>query len=137
TAEEHDAGGGDGGFRDDDGPKDAARTHMHGDRQEVGQGNFQEPEAEEIHNRGCNGIASAIESLKHDHAVGVGDVAVAQNAQTGDGKGDDERIVGEEADDRFGDDDDETADDSEENHVVEAGAPDGSFRALRLFGAEV
>src|SRR5213079_2608821 len=71
------------------------------------------------------------------HAVGIGDVAVTQNAQAGDGKGDDERIVGKETNDRLGKDDEKDADDAEKEHVVKAGAPHGSFRALRLLGAQV
>src|SRR5712692_11828415 len=40
-------------------------------------------------------------------------------------------------DDRFGEDDEEETDDPEKNHIVKAGAPDGSFRAFRLLGSEV
>src|SRR5713226_4767391 len=40
-------------------------------------------------------------------------------------------------DDRFGEDDEEHADGAEKNHVVKAGAPDGSFRPFRLLGSEV
>src|SRR5438876_3755793 len=90
-----------------------------------------------MHDGRCDGVASAVEGLEHDHAVGIGDVAVTQNAQAGDGKRDDERIVGKETNDRLGKDDEKDADDAEENHVIEAGAPYGSFRALRLLGAQV
>jgi len=135
--EKHDAGGGDGGLRDHDGPKDATRLHVERDRQEPGQGNFQEPETEEMHDSRRDGVARAIEGLEHDHAIGVADVAIAENAQAGDGQRNDERIAGKETDDLFGKNDEENADDSKEDHVVKAGAPDGSFRALRLLGAEV
>src|SRR5258708_176250 len=137
TFEQNDADSSDGGFGDDDGPKDAAGVHSNGDRQEVGQRNFQEPEAEEIHNGGRDGVASAVEGLEHDHAVGVADVAVAENTQAGDSQRDDERIAGEETNDRFGEDDEEEANDAEKDHVVKAGAPDGSFGALGLLGAQV
>src|SRR6266852_581176 len=135
--EEDDAGGSDEAFSDDDGPKDAVGMQTERNRQEIGQGNFQEPEAEEIHDGGSDGIARAVEGLKHDHAIGVADVAVAENAQAGDGQRNNERIICEEANDRFSEDDEEDADDTEKDHVVKAGAPDGSFRALGLFGAEV
>src|SRR6266705_4128848 len=135
--EKDDASGGDGGLRDDDGPKDAAGTHAQGDGEKIGEGYLQQPETEEIHDSRRDGVSRAVESLEHDHAVGIADVAVAENAQAGDGQWDDERIAGEETDDRFGEDDEAHADGAEKNHVVKAGAPDGSFRALGLLGAEV
>src|SRR6266571_8875443 len=135
--EKDDASGGDGGLRDDDGPKDAAGTHAQGDGEKIGEGYLQQPETEEMHDRRRDGVSRAVEGLEHDHAVGITDVAVAENAQAGDGQWDDERIAGEETDDRFGEDDEEHADGAEKNHVVKAGAPDGSFRALGLLGAEV
>src|SRR5947207_2132396 len=90
-----------------------------------------------MHDGRSDGVTRAVEGLEHDHAVGIGDVAVTQNAQAGDGKGDDERIVGKETNDRLGKDDEKDADDAEKEHVVKAGAPHGSFRALRLLGAQV
>src|SRR5713226_2870025 len=105
--EEDDADGGDGAFGDDDGPRDAAGAHAEGDCQKVSQGNLHQPEAEEIHNGRSDGISRAVEGLKHDHAVGIADVAVAENAQSGDGQRDDGGIAGEETDDRFGEEDEE------------------------------
>src|SRR5882762_9052186 len=137
TFEQDDADGGNEAFSDDDGPEDAAGVHTGGNRQEIGQRNFQELKAEEIHNGGRDGVASTVEGLEHDHAVGVADVAVAENAQAGNGQRNDERIAGEETNDRFGEDDEEEADDAEKDHVVKAGAPDGSFRAFGLLSAEV
>src|SRR5260370_22461472 len=78
--EEDDADGGDGAFGDDDGPRDAAGTHAERDRQKVGQGNLHQPEADEIHNGGSDGSSRAVEGLEHNHAVGLADVAVAENA---------------------------------------------------------
>jgi len=46
-------------------------------------------------------------------------------------------IVGEEAKDGLSEKDEEDADGAKEEHVVEAGAPDGFFGAIGLFGAEV
>src|SRR5216684_4035652 len=63
TFEQDDADGGNEAFSDDDGPEDAAGVHTGGNRQEVGQRNFQEPEAEEIHNGGRDGVASAVEEM--------------------------------------------------------------------------
>src|SRR6266853_943580 len=137
TFEQDDADGGNEAFSDDDGPEDAAGVHTGGNRQEVGQRNFQEPKAEEIHNGGRDGVAGAVEGLEHDHAVGIADVAVAENSQAGDGQRNDERIAGEETNNRFGEDHEEQADDAEKDHVVKASAPDGSFRTLGLLGAEV
>src|SRR5712664_4169164 len=136
-AKEEDASGGDGGFRDDDGDVDAIGAHAQGDGEEIGQGNFQEPEAEEVHHRGRHGISRTVEGLEHDHAVGIADVAVAENSQAGDGQRDDERIAGEEMDNRFGEDFVNDTAATEKDHVVNAGAPDGSFRALGLLGAKV
>ena len=95
--EQHDADSSDGGFSDDDGPEDAAGVHTGGNRQEVGQRNFQEPEAEEIDDGGGDGVSSAVEGLEHDYAVGVADIAVAEDAEARDGKRDDEGIGGEKA----------------------------------------
>src|SRR5204863_274910 len=66
-----------------------------------------------MHDGRSDGVTRAVEGLEHDHAVGIGDVAVTQNAQAGDGKGDDERIVGKETNDRLGKDDEKDADDAE------------------------
>src|SRR5258708_25182188 len=96
--EENDARGGDGGFGDDDGDVDAIGSHANGDRQEIGKGNLQQPEAEEMHDGRCDGVSRAVEGLKHDHAVGITDVAVAEDAQAGDGQRDDGGIAGEGAD---------------------------------------
>src|SRR6266851_34238 len=137
TFEQDDADGGNEAFSDDDGPEDAAGVHTGGNRQEVGQRNFQEPEAEEIHNGGRDGVASAVEGLEHDHAVGIADVAVAENSQAGNSQRNDERIAGEEMDNRFSEDHEEETDDTEKDHVVKASAPDGSFGALGLLGAKV
>src|SRR5437879_12263274 len=87
--------------------------------------------------RGSDGVTRAVEGLEHDHAIGVADVAVAENAQAGDRRRNDERIAGEETNDRFGEDDEKEADAAEKNHVVKAGAPDGGFRAFGLPCAEV
>src|SRR5213078_3150843 len=76
-------------------------------------------------------------SLQHHHGVRVADVAVAEYAQRGDRERDDGWIVREETNDRFGESDEEDADDAEKNHVIEAGAPDGFFRAFGLFCAEI
>src|SRR6267378_3042613 len=137
AAEKEDAGGGDGGFRDDDGPKDAVGVQAEGNCQEVSQRNFQEPESEEIHDGGSDGVSRAVEGLQHDHAIGVANVAVAENAQAGDGQGDDQRIAGEETNDRLGENDEKETDAAQKDHVVKAGAPDGSFGALGLLGAEI
>src|SRR5260370_785624 len=137
TFEQDDADGGNEAFSDDDGPEDAAGVHTGGNRQEVGKRNFQEPEAEEIHNGGRDSVAGAVEGLEHDHAVGIADVAVAENAQAGNSQRNDERIAGEEMDDRFGEDHEEETDDTEKDHVVKAGAPNGSFRTLGLLSAKV
>jgi len=135
--EENDADGGHRGFGDDDGPIDAVRLHARVKGQEVRERNFEHPEREEVDDGRRNRVAGAVEGLQHNHGVGVADVAVAENAQRGDGERDDGWIVGEETDDRFGESDEEDADDAEKNHVVEAGAPDGFFRALGLLGAEI
>src|SRR6266436_7982724 len=90
-----------------------------------------------MHDGRSDGVARAVESLEHDHAVGVADIAVAEDAQAGDGQRDDGGIAGEEANDWLGEDHKEQADEAEKNHVVKSGTPDGSFRALGLFGAEV
>src|SRR6266446_2279146 len=135
--EEDDAGGSDEAFSDDDGPKDAVGMQTERNRQEIGQGNFQEPEAEEIDNGRSDGIARAVEGLEHDHAVGIADVAVAENAQAGGGQRNDGGVIGEQAHRGLGEKDEENANGAEKSHVPKAGAPDGSFGAFGLLGAEV
>src|SRR6266446_246998 len=135
--EEDDAGGSDEAFSDDDGPKDAVGMQTERNRQEIGQGNFQEPEAEEIDNGRSDGIARAVEGLEHDHAVGIADVAVTENAEAGGGQRNDGGVVGEQAHRGLGEKDEENADGAEKSHVPKAGAPDGSFGAFGLLGAEV
>ena len=61
-----------------------------------------EPEAEEIHDGGREGVAGAVEGLQHDHAIGVADVAVADDAQARGGERHDGGVVGKEADDGRG-----------------------------------
>src|SRR5260370_2464029 len=117
-AKEEDASGGDGGFRNDDGDVDAIGAHAQGNGEEIGQGNFQEPEAEEVHHRGRHGVSRTVEGLEHDHAVGIADVAVAENAQAGDSQRDDERIVGEETDDRFVEDDEQNTNPTNQDNVL-------------------
>src|SRR5258708_28700797 len=90
-----------------------------------------------MHDGRREGVSRAVEGLKHDHAVGITDVGVAEDAEAGDGQRDDGGIAGEEANDWLGEDHKEQADDAKKNHVVKSGTPDGSFRALGLFGAEV
>src|SRR5260370_28152654 len=106
-------------------------------RQEIGQGNFQEPEAEGIDDGRSDGMARAVEGLEHDHAVGIADVAVAENAQAGGGQRNDGGVVGKQAHRGLGEKDEENADGAEKSHVPKAGAPDGSFGAFGLLGAEV
>src|SRR5260370_1258121 len=137
TFEQDDADGGNEAFRDENGPKDGAGVHTGGNRQEVGQRNFQEPEAEEIHNGGRGGVGGGVEGLEDEDAVGIGDVGVGENSQAGNSQRNDERIAGEEMDNRFSEDHEEETDDTEKDHVVKASAPDGSFGALGLLGAKV
>jgi len=71
AAEEEDAGRGDGAFCHHDGSVYAVGTHADCDRQKVGEGNLQKPEAEEMDDSGRHGVAGTVESLEHDHAVGL------------------------------------------------------------------
>ena len=82
---------------------------------------------------GVSGIAGAVEGLQHDHAVGVGDVAATEGcagpwprwAPRPD------RAVNE-PDHRRGEDDEDDADASQKEHVVEAGAPHGLLGAFGM-----
>src|SRR5580700_7549360 len=106
-------------------------------RQEICQRNFEQPEAEEIHNCWRHGVPCAVERLQHYHAVGVGDVSVAEDAEAGGSQWDDSGILSEKADDVFGEENEDYPDTAEKKHVVEAGAPNGFFGALGLFCAEI
>src|SRR5215472_10039670 len=86
---------------------------------------------------GRDGIARAVERLEHHHAVGVADIAIAQNAQAGSGQRDDCGIAREKTNDGRGKEQKEDPNAAEEKHVVEAGTPDGGFRAVRLLGYEI
>src|ERR1700730_16874560 len=120
---------GDEGFGYDDRQKDAFRVHADGNRQKICQRNFEQPEADEIDESGRERISRAVERLQHYHAVGTGDVAEAEDSKTGGGVGDDSGILREETDDGFREEDKDYADTAEEQHVVEACAPDGFFGA--------
>src|SRR5690349_16950900 len=84
-----------------------------------------------------NRVARAVEGLQHDHAIGVGDVAVAQNAQARGCERKHGGIVGEETDGWRREKKKDYANDVEEQHVVKARAPDRNLRALRLLGTEI
>src|SRR5580658_7810912 len=137
AAEQDYAGGGNDRFGDHNGDENAIGVQAGGDRQSVGQRNLDEPESEQIHDGWGDGVAGAVEGLQHDHAVGVADVAVADDAQAGRGQRNDLGVVGEQTHDRLGKDHEEDADAAEKEHVVEAGAPYRFFGALGLLGAEV
>src|SRR5260370_16881061 len=79
--EQDDADGGNEAFSDDDGPEDAAGVHTGGNRQEVGKRNFQEPEAEEIHNAGRDSVAGAVDGLDLNHPLSIPSLSQAHNPQ--------------------------------------------------------
>ena len=54
---------------------------MRWDGQCVGQRNLQEPETKQVHDGWRDSVARAVEGLQHDHAVGIRDVAVADDAE--------------------------------------------------------
>src|SRR5260370_23001239 len=82
--EKDDASGGDGGLRADDGPKDPAGTHAQGDGEKIGEGDLQQPETEEMHDRRRDGVSRAVDGLEHDQAIGIADRALAANTHAGD-----------------------------------------------------
>jgi len=135
--EEDDADGSDGAFGDDDGPEDALGLHADGDREEVGQRISTSQKPKKFTIVGVTVSPAPLKAWSMDHAVGVADVAVAEDAQAGGSQRNDGRVVREEANDGLGEDDEEEADEAEKDHVVKAGAPDGSFGALGLLGAEI
>src|SRR5580693_5787679 len=128
---------GDEGFGGDDREKNAVRVHPSRDRQEICQRNFQQPKAKEIDECWRHGVSRAVERLQHYHAVGVGDVSVAQDTEAGSRQGDNRGIVSEKANDGFGEEDEDHADDAKEEHVVKTGAPNGFFGALGLLCAKI
>src|SRR5580704_1322275 len=132
TTKQNYARQGDGAFRNDDREVGSFRTQAHRDGQPISKRNFEEPESEQVDPGRRDRIAGAVERLQHDHAVGVADVAVAENAQAAGGERNHLGIVSEQADDRLGEEDHEYTHASQEQHVVEAGAPDGSFGTVRL-----
>src|ERR1700730_14463354 len=105
--------------------------------QPVRHGNLEQPEAEEIHDGGSNGVARAVESLHHDHEVGVAKVAVADDAQARSAQRHYGRIVREQADHWFREKYEEDSDYSEKGDIVESGAPHGFLSALGMPGSQV
>ena len=63
------------------------------------QRDFEEPVAEDVHHRRREGVAGAVERLHHHHAVGVGHVAEADDAQTVDRDTASPPVAGEDAHD--------------------------------------
>src|SRR5690242_8666325 len=135
--EEQNSGSSDGAFRDDDRNVHTVRSQMPRDREEIRQGNLEQPEAEEMDPSGRYRIACTVEGLQHNHAVSVGNIAVTQNAQAGGSQRHNRRIVCEETNDGRGKDQKEDADAAKKKHVVEAGAPDRNLRTLRLLRTQV
>src|SRR6516164_6326297 len=95
TAEKQDAGRGDRALCDDDGDIRAVSPHVSVDGQKISERNLQEPEAKEIDYGRRYRIASAIKRLQHDHAIGVPDIAVTEDAQTSRSQGHDLRVLRE------------------------------------------
>src|SRR5262249_32256138 len=63
SLEQDRAGSRDCPFRNHDGEESSVRLHAHGNRQPVGQWNFQQPEAEEIHDGGRHRVPGAVKGL--------------------------------------------------------------------------
>jgi len=110
-------------------------VHTGGNRQEVGKRNSKSQKPKKFTIVGVTVSPAPLKPGAY-HAVGIADVAVAENSQAGDRQRNDERIAGERritgsARSR------RTSDDAEKDHVVNASAPDGSFRTLGLLGAKV
>src|SRR5579885_1245305 len=137
AAKKQDAGGGDRGFHDDDRDGNAVDLHPHRNGEEIGERYFEQEKAKEVDNSRRNGVARAVEGLQHHHAVGVADIAVAQDPQRGRGQRDYRWILREKPHDRRRKQEKEDADAAEEKHVVKASAPDGFFGAVRPLGAEI
>src|SRR5215472_2182572 len=83
AAEEENPSSRDGAFGDNDGDVNTVRSHMPGNCEVIRQGNFQQPEAEQVYPCGRHGIARAVKGLEHHHAIGIADIAVAQDAEAG------------------------------------------------------
>lgn len=105
--------------------------------QPPGQGDLQDPEAEEVDIGWCDCVASTVECLQKHHAVGECNVSAAEDPQAVYGDWYYRRIAREEADDprREGDKDD--SDGTKEDHIPQAGSPDGVAGAVRMSRAEV
>src|SRR5208283_4375322 len=62
------------------GNEHAVRTQSHRNRQPVSQRDFQQPEAEKVHDGRCHRVSRTVEGLQHYHQVGVPDIAITDDA---------------------------------------------------------
>ena len=101
------------------------------------QGDLQDPEAEEVDIGRCDCVASTVECLQKHHAIGECDVSATEDSQAVYGDWHYSRIAREQADDPGGEDDKDNSDGAEEDHIPQAGSPDGVAGAVRMSRAEV
>src|SRR5579884_167243 len=135
--EEDDSRGGDGRLGCDNRVEHSVRAQPERQRQKVSQRNLHKPEAEKIHYGRSYRVSRTVKRLKHHHAVCVPNISVAEDAQAVGGQRHDCGVIREEPHGRFGKEHEENPDGAEKQHVIEARAPYGAFRALGPFCAEV
>ena len=119
-----------GGERDRDRDEHPLRPEPERPGEDVGERNFPEPEAGEVHQRGRPGVAGSVEGRGHDHGVGVKDEAAAHNLETLDAEANHFGVECEQADKALRESHEDDAHHTQENEVVEPGAPDRRFGAL-------
>ena len=117
--EEHHASHGNRTLSDHNGEEDALRSHLHRDGEPPSQGDFQQPETEEIYESRRHGVARTVKRLQHHHPIGIPDVAVTEDAKTRGAQPHNFEILREPAHERFCKHHEKHAERSQEQHVVQ------------------
>src|SRR5215217_7189250 len=112
--------------------KHTSRPEAHLHTQHVRQRDLPEPEYEEVDDRRCPRVASAIERLTDHHAVCVKQEAIRHDPETIDPVMRNVRIVRVKPDNLRRKKDEDEPDNPEKDHVVEPGFPHRTLGALRI-----
>src|SRR5262249_51925014 len=124
-------------FRKGNSVKHSLRSKRCTRSEQVGHGNLKQPISEEINDSRCECVAGAVERLHHDHAVGVGEIAVTDNSKAIDSEIDHSRIARETTNDGFRKKDEHKPSVGKNPHVEKPGEPYGPRGAIRFRGTEV
>src|SRR5262249_16764100 len=118
-------------------PESTLRSDLPYAREQVGERDLEQPEAQQVEERRRERVAGAVERLRQDDAVRVEQKSAAHDAQAADAVAGNISVAREGADELRREDKKQEAHESEEHHVVERRAPDRGLGAVGLLRAEI